>query len=285
MRKYEFDAVTSTGQEIHTTIDGNSEAEAFERIRQMGYFVIRIREVSSQESWLGKLFRRTLGARTSLSAGRKLTTDEIGTPVARKVDADLRGETVEAALDTIPTQELIAICEQYWNQSAQSPEQGSKISPAVYRDRYSTYVRAVNALSIRGPEMRDWASRLLGHPDYDARETAAFLVGELGARGQLGEAVNNVINELGALINRPFEHDPPKEAQAIDVAIGALAKIGHANGIAILRHVLFSDKQEHEGDTQWAAAVALEKLVRESFLATPDPLHAARGWLQTHPDA
>jgi hypothetical protein len=143
---------------------------------------------------------------------------------------------------------------------------------------YAEFVPAYNELAERGPEIRDWCRGLLIHPRYEARESGAFLLGCLGSRGQLGEALEIVIAELGALTRRPFEDDC-KESQAVDAAIMALAMIGHPAGIPHLRAVLFSDDKWLVGDTQWAAAESLGRLVGHSFMESPDPVDAARAWL------
>jgi len=123
---------------------------------------------------------------------------------------------------------------------------------------------------------------LLIHPDYDARECGAFLLGQLGQRRQLGDAEAAVVAELGALTQRPIEEDC-KELQAVDAAIHALAETGHPAGILFLRAVLFSDDEWLSGDSQWAAAHSLARLVGESIGEAADPVAAARAWLSAHP--
>jgi hypothetical protein len=211
-----------------------------------------------------------------------LNHEEIARLVPKQWNADLRGEVAERAPESISTKRLIATCERYWKSLDDAPDEDS-FSPKS-NERYNDYNRAVNALGSRGPEVRDWARKLLVHSDYFARETGAWLLGELGERGELGDATGTVITELAALINRPFDEDPPKEATAIDVALASLAKIGDPRGITVIRSVLFSSKLEHEGDTQWEAACALEKLVGESFSESEDPAEAARLWLQANPN-
>jgi len=90
-----------------------------------------------------------------------------------------------------------------------------------------------------------------------------------------------VIEELGALTRRPVQNDS-KEAQAIDAAIGALARIGRPDAIPQLRAVLFSDDKFLAWDTQWSAAVALARLTGQPFMKSSDPPGPARGWLLTH---
>jgi PBS lyase HEAT-like repeat len=157
----------------------------------------------------------------------------------------------------------MAICDRFWD----SPHGDN-----------SEFVRAYSELANRGREIRDWSRKLLVHPDYSARESGAFLLGQLGARGQLGDAVEAVVAELGSLARRPVEEDA-KEVQAVDVALDALAKIGQPAAIPHVRAVLLSDDDFLAGDTQWTAADALGRLVGQPFSQSPDPPGAARMWL------
>jgi hypothetical protein len=174
-------------------------------------------------------------------------------------------------MESLCSEQLMAICDKFWAPSSVE---------------YAAFVPAYNELATRGPEIRDWSRRLLTHPDYWARESGAFLLGQLGSRGQLGDAVEAVVAELGALTCRPVEEDC-KELQAVDSAILALAEIGHPTGIPHLRAVLLSDDASLDGDTQWCAAEELGKMVGQSFMESADPVEAARAWLssQSDPDA
>src|SRR5205807_2075709 len=87
------------------------------------------------------------------------------------------------------------------------------------------YVSAQIGLARCGPEIREWARGLLTHPDYDARATGAFLLGQLAEDGHLGEAVDAIAAELAQLAKRPVEEDP-KETEAVDAAVEALRKVG-----------------------------------------------------------
>jgi HEAT repeat protein len=165
--------------------------------------------------------------------------------------------------------QLMAICDQFW-----APGQGD----------YAEFVPVYNELATRGPEIRDWCRRLLVHSDYCARESGAFLLGQLGRRRQLGDAVEAVVAELGALIRRPFEEDG-KEFQAVSAAIESLAGIGHLAAVAHLRSVLQSDDESLDGDCQWDAAEALGRLVEQPFREAPDRVRAAQDWLAAHPMA
>jgi hypothetical protein len=169
-------------------------------------------------------------------------------------------------MGSLTSEQLMAICDRFW-----LPNAGD----------YGEFVPAYNELAGRGPEIRDWCRRLLIHPDYSARESGAFLLGRLGSRGQLGDAAEAVVEELGALTRRPVETDC-KEVQAVDAAITALAEINHAAGIPHLRAVLFSDDEFLAGDSKWSAAEALGRLVGQPFMESADPAGAARAWLASH---
>ncbi len=166
------------------------------------------------------------------------------------------------SMDHLTSPELMAICDAYWSGTRDS----------------ARYVGAQNALAKRGPETLPWARRLLVHPDYDAREVGASLLGELGRRGLLGGDEAAVIAELGALTRRPVEEDC-KELQAVDSAIMALGAIGSPAGIPYLKDVLFSDDEWLAGDSQWNTAEELGRLVGVSFMDAPDPIAGARSWL------
>jgi hypothetical protein len=209
--------------------------------------------------------------------------DDATAPVSLQSDAAVRGEVAETAPDDVPTGELMAICERYWSGLNQDSDMTNPEAWRAFHGVYNQYVRALNALGNRGPDVRDWARSLLTHPEYDAREQGAWLLGELGSKGQLDPPVRSVIEELGMLIDRPIEEDS-KERQAIDAAITALGTIRHPEAIPILRHVLFSNKMEHDNDTKWNATQALGELVGESFMTADDPIEVARTWLLEHRD-
>jgi PBS lyase HEAT-like repeat len=171
-------------------------------------------------------------------------------------------------MQSMSSDQLMAICDTFW-----APGSGD----------YAEFVPAYNELATRGPEIRDWCRHLLTHGDYWARESGAFLLGQLGSRGLLGDAVEAVVAELGALTRRPMEEDG-KESQAVDAAIMALAEIGHPTGIPHLRAVLLSNDTSLGGDTRWCAAVELGKMVGQRFMESPDPVNTALEWLSSRPD-
>jgi hypothetical protein len=170
-------------------------------------------------------------------------------------------------MGALSSAELMALWDRYWN------------SPVA---DYAEFVRACNELAGRGPEIRDWCRRLLTHPDYAARETGAFLLGQLGRRGQLGDAVEAVVDELGALTRRPIEEDC-KELQAVDAAINALGEIGRPSAVPHLRALILSEDEFLAGDCQWDAAEVLGRLVGQPFGDAPDQVQAAREWLTANP--
>jgi len=173
-------------------------------------------------------------------------------------------------MQSLSSQELMAICDGHWIP-------GRTVE-------YGPFVEAYNVLATRGPEILDWCRGLLTHSDYDARECGAFLLGQLGSRGLLGEATEEVVAELGSLTRRPVEDDA-KETQAIDAAVMALAEIGSMAGIRHLRALLLSEDKFLVGDTQWNAADSLGHLVDQPFMKATDPVGAAQAWLASRPES
>ena len=177
----------------------------------------------------------------------------------------------------------MGICDAYWNsfleQSDVAPEDA--FSQSSVRDT-NRYVHAINELANRGPAIVDWAIARLRHPGYDAHEQAAWLVGELGSQGHLGEVRESVIEELNWLASRPIEEDT-KEAQANTAAVSALQKIGDSRAITAYRHILTAPEWDAD-DLQWCTADALGQLVGESFMDCKDPVTAAKDWLERHPE-
>ena len=219
-------------------------------------------------------------------------------PIFARFDrnAEIAAERMEATgFENSGVDELVAICRDYWDYLARPVERpaasSAELTQTIMNEftsrtaegtrRYNRYVAAVNELGRRGPEIRDIARGLLRHPEYEAREQAAFWLGELGARGELEEPISDVIDELGVLAFREVGEEV-KERQAIDAAISAIGKIGDPSGIAVLREVLFSTHWYHEDDTKWSAAEGLGKLVNRDFMREEDPAEAAREWLRAN---
>jgi len=174
------------------------------------------------------------------------------------------------------------ICDAYWERLAQPPD--GSLEDAFSEEamqRYNEYVSAVNELGRRGSDVLEWACSHLNHPEYDAREQAAFLVGEIIARDDVDEPTDVVIDALSKLAMRPVEEDN-KEAQANSSALIALGKLGDRRGIPAIRHVLTSPEWE-EDDNQLMAAEALEQILGESF-DDSDVVEVARDWLAENPD-
>jgi len=201
------------------------------------------------------------------------------------VDAEVSGDQPgPTGLEGASSQELMDVCDAYWKQLAEPPT--GSLSDAFTREaraQYNNYVNAINELSTRGPEILAWATSRLTHPEYDAREQAAFLLGQLGARNQLGGQLDTTVDQLSQLATRSVVEDG-KECQANTAAVMALGKIGQTNGLSALRHILTSPEWSDD-ELQWDAADALRKIVNESFVDGEDPVTAAREWLNAHPDA
>ena len=183
-----------------------------------------------------------------------------------------------AGMQALSSQELMGICDAHFFTAEEIAHFGEPDLPQRQRESYSRYVLALNELWNRGEEVREWARELLVHADFDAREAGAGLLGRLAERQLLGAVQEQVVAELGALIQRPVEADM-KEMQAVDVAISALGKIDHVHAIQYIGWILFSTWPEHQGDTQWGAAYALGGLVGVPFMEYAEPVEAAREWL------
>jgi hypothetical protein len=264
----------------------SEETAPLERVR--GFVMLR--------RFLARLFRPR-SARADVPGGRVIHLSQGKASVRRACDAEVKGKGVEpTGLEHVSIEELEKRCDDYWDYLAQPKcteiEDPVERSRAIMErefsreatERYDGYVRAVNELGRRGPEIRDWARLRLKHPDYEAREMAAWWIGQLGARGQLEGVVEEVIGELRVLVNRPVGEEN-KERQAIGAAVTAIGKIGHPSGVAVLRDVLFSTEWYHRDDTKWNAAEGLGKLVGCPFMGEPDPVRAAQEWLRSHPVA
>ena len=191
-------------------------------------------------------------------------------------DAEVSGHAVAATGYELATAtKLMALCDNYWDSFA-DPHRA--LSPDDIGLRYAQYVNAVNELARRGREILPWARARLKHSEYDAREQAAFFIGERALRGQLQDELTGVISELSELAVRPVEEDG-KEAQANTAAVSALAKIGDKRAIKPLRHILTSTEWEVD-DLAWEAACVLGSIVNERFAQAENPVQAAREWLR-----
>jgi hypothetical protein len=195
-------------------------------------------------------------------------------------DADAaNGPREESRLADVSTQELMDRCDAYWEWIGQPKSE--KSSGVDTKFRYGQYVAAVNELATRGPDSAHWAAERLTHAETDAREQAAFLLGEVGSQHLLGSRRDAIVAALSKLATRPVSNDS-KEAQANTAAVIALGKIGDRQGVAALRQVLTSEELADD-DIQWDAAEALGQIVGESFTDEDEPVSAAREWLRFHP--
>jgi hypothetical protein len=201
-------------------------------------------------------------------------------PVRLNIDADVANAKRDPPeLDNVSSQTLMGICDDYWSWLAQ-PWVQSTARVAEAKERYRNYVLAVNQLSLRGPEILDWAGARLAHDDYDARERSAFLIGEVARRHPLGDRLGAFVRALSQLAVRPCVLDA-KEKQANHVAVMTLGKIGDRGAVPALRHVLTAAEWEGD-DLQPEAASALGSVVGEPFVEDEDSVHAAREWLNAH---
>ena len=177
----------------------------------------------------------------------------------------------------LSSQALMDLCNAYFLTSEEVNAEKNGTPGFQYRKRdYATYASASKELAKRGREVIEWARRLLTHPDYDARELGATLLGFLGERRELGSREDQIVDDLCKLATRPLNYDG-KELQAVSAAIDALGRIGNRRSIATLVKVL-SDTSD--GDSQWMAADALGKILHVPFAQEEDPVASAQQWLK-----
>jgi HEAT repeat protein len=204
-------------------------------------------------------------------------------PARLPIDADAaRAPRAASSVQKVSSQNLMAVCDAYWTALGQ-PRTGTlaeSLSSEKENRKYNVYVEAITELSTRGPEILEWAGARLKHPEYDAREQAAFLLGELGARAQLGERRDAVVKALCNLAVRPKVEDG-KELQANAAALMALGKIGDRRIISVAKRLL-TDPEWDDDEIQWEAANVLGEITGESFGGEEDPVEAARQWLHDH---
>lgn len=201
------------------------------------------------------------------------------------VDCKVSGDQTEATgLEDAPAEELMVLCDTYWEQLSEPRNESlTDAFTQAATDRYNEYVNAINELSTRGPEILPWALDRVTHPDYDAREQAAFLLGQLGARKQLGDQLDASVERLCELATRSVQEDN-KEIQANTAAVIALGEIGHDKGVSALRRILTSSEWDDD-EIQEDAAESLGRIVEESFVESDDAVAAARAWLDARPEA
>jgi len=201
------------------------------------------------------------------------STNRSTVPVLAR-DADVSGRAAsETGLADAGTDDLIQVCEQYWDYLSGSNSSQAKVS-------YSDYVNATNELRNRGNKSADWALKNLGHRSYQAREICAWLVGEYILQGAYENDLEKALEPLIVLANRPIEEDN-KEVQAVAAAIQALGKSKHPKALEAIGKILHSDDPLHDSDTKWGAAEALSEITGEPFMSAEDPIKAAKEWLES----
>ena len=205
-------------------------------------------------------FRRLFGCRHTTSPPPRLG-----------VDAAISGDVSPTSpLGHLPLAELQSICDTFW--------QRLSASASNVRPEYDEYVHALNALAERDASIFDWVFERLDHPEYEAREQAAFLVSRLAHRDQIPTSQREPsVRRLRAMALRQWQEDP-KEVQANSSAVFALSALGGDTAIATLREIVES-KHWDEDDLSWDAACELGRLVGQPFAESEDPKMAARAWL------
>lgn len=171
------------------------------------------------------------------------------------------------------TDVLKSLCDQYWNSFLEDFDDDT-----VIRDSRICQ-SALDLLVDRAPEVISWACQRLNHPGYDARESAAWLLGRLAENGRLGSSEGVVAHELAALATRCWEEDT-KEIVANAVALRSLQKIGGPVCIETARRILLSPEWDDD-DLQWDAAEVLAAATGERFMEADDPVQTSKEWSRT----
>lgn len=127
---------------------------------------------------------------------------------------------------------------------------------------------AVWGLIDCGPAAIPWALKMLASDNGEVREDGIDVLRHVG---EPAEVARLVIAELGR----------ESDAQVRDVAIFALGELRRQEAIPALRRIVRDESED--GETRWGAVEALARIVREPFLASDDPIAAARAWLAAHP--
>jgi HEAT repeat protein len=128
-------------------------------------------------------------------------------------------------------------------------------------------VEANWGLISRREEAIPFAMKMLSSPNPDIREDGAGVLAELGRD-------ERVVDELLRALDKETEHQPR------DAMIHALGQLKSRHAIPFLAEVIRDP--ETDGDTRWDAADALGKIVGHRFDRQPEPISAARHWLEDH---
>jgi hypothetical protein len=225
--------------------------------------------------WLRKRLKRAQPVSTVIY----LRPDQI--PARHAYNADVEGAKVlPTGCEQLSSEALMQICDKYWYSLSNPERPDDAFSPPALHN-YNQYVNAGNELGTRGSEILPWSLARIRHDDYFAREMAAWLIGKLGLRGELGEQLDHAVHELSWLATRKWVDDT-KESVANTLAVEALGRIGDRRAIPALRELLMSPAWEND-ELPWAAADALGMIVGESFRHGEDSAVAARAWLAEHP--
>ena len=174
--------------------------------------------------------------------------------------------------DRLSSERLMMICDGFWDERAM--EDGRVPS-------YGHSAQAAAELSNRGSEVIPWALAHLAHADYDARQSAADLLGSLAERNLLGAHTREVVAELSKLALRPRGQET-KEIQANCAAVSALGATRDPAALPVFRRLLLTDGWWSDDDIRWNAAEALQRFAGEPFMSADDPESAAAEWLRRH---
>lgn len=182
-------------------------------------------------------------------------------------------------LSSAPVDVLCELCDSYWKSGTIDGDTSTGGACRLVRDS-EVHCRALELLADGGRTAIDWARRRLRHTDYYARADAARLLGDIADRDQLAQSRSGVAHDLARLATRSVQSDN-KEVIANTVALGSLAKIDDALFREAVGQILNSPEWDHD-DLQGDAVELLSESTGEDFMATNDPLAAARAWIASH---
>ena len=179
--------------------------------------------------------------------------------------------TTPSAAWTTDAQALMDVCERYWSSPCE----------LVFADTgadglQAQYDRARKELIARSEDAVAWAIGLCALPEPQPRSLGMELLAQAAHTECLGEY------EEAALLAFIEETERPLRTRwdqiALESAIGAMGVLGHESALPALVRILQSDDREHQGDTHWNAAAALERITGQPFLGGSKPIEAARLW-------
>lgn len=128
-------------------------------------------------------------------------------------------------------------------------------------------VHGCNGLLVKGSEAVPYLLRLVSHEDPDAREDAAFLLGELRDNKEVaGVLLAQLVDETDLVVQ--------------SATIEALGKLRYRPAIPALAALILDGTSDR--DVRLDAVESLGRIVKHSFSQAQDPLAEAASWLRAN---